>query len=730
MHSTPENIQQLIEQKRQQLRQLLSVDTPSQQQEQHIRLLMEELLHLESQRHQQAKSPLLSKPMLSESTWERLIGNRLLGWAGIVLLIIGLLWLLAYAIQKEWISPIMRIGMGYVSSAVCIAIGWRAQQLSRRYAALWVGAAAVVAFISALYAIEYYQLNDIYGILLILGNAAVFVYYAMRYQEEAIASIGFLGGYLALIPLQGVGIDDVMTFTYIALLNTAITLLSLRMKWWRTQQVTFLISWLLLFVWVMFEAGFRAGSLSVRTYKILTIVLWHHIIFQSILLIQMRRHIRHFSVFLIYLFINILIPFLLVKMLFNQQWQIAAIAILWISMHLFGLKRLLQAELASHLQSIWILWIAFFLPDFVHSLLSTLFHTYYWGWLQLNGVQVFIIALMWLLPYYGLSEYRQKGYWLAGALFVLLAFVLSIDFPATYITAYLLVQIACLAGIAYLAQYLPATKEVRTAYVSALMVVCWFLLLKWLNLWLPPLQASILKWQILLYLTLIMTALLRRYFMNASAFDQIRKMSSGILWILFVALFIGSLFEIEEAMYLILTQDLSVAYWFLRYVTYASWMSLLYWQRHRFKSYNTPKKYLQFNFHAIQLSRLLIASLEMVSIYLVLVPAFDPQTYSRQLDLSLRFILSAAWLLIATIALYRGIKKHDARWRQTGVLLFILVICKILVVDIYASNPLTRIVLFILGGIVLMIATYLYQRYKHLLEDKKEASENPSAPQV
>ncbi|MCK5456477.1 MAG: DUF2339 domain-containing protein, partial [Melioribacteraceae bacterium] len=92
----------------------------------------------------------------------------------------------------------------------------------------------------------------------------------------------------------------------------------------------------------------------------------------------------------------------------------------------------------------------------------------------------------------------------------------------------------------------------------------------------------------------------------------------------------------------------------------------------------------------------------------------DSSEYLSKMNLQ-QMILSSSWLLVSMILIIIGIWKRDQIIRITAIIIFGIAILKIFLYDLSFLDTLYRIFSFIGLGIILLIASYLYQKYKKII---------------
>ena len=92
----------------------------------------------------------------------------------------------------------------------------------------------------------------------------------------------------------------------------------------------------------------------------------------------------------------------------------------------------------------------------------------------------------------------------------------------------------------------------------------------------------------------------------------------------------------------------------------------------------------------------------------------DSSEYLSKINLQ-QMVLSSSWLLFSIILLIIGIWRRNQIIRITAITIFGIAILKIFLYDLSFLETLYRIFSFIGLGIILLISSYLYQKYKKLI---------------
>lgn len=164
---------------------------------------------------------------------ENLLTGKVLGWAGAIAVLAGILFFLVTAINRGWIDEPTRIALAYLASAGLLAGGMFLYD--RRGAS--AGAAMVSAAIAALFASTtaattlYHLISPEAGLLTAALIGAVATMIAVRWESREIAAIGIVGALLSPV-LVGAGTSDAsLLLMAVALCSATGVLLWMRWDW-------------------------------------------------------------------------------------------------------------------------------------------------------------------------------------------------------------------------------------------------------------------------------------------------------------------------------------------------------------------------------------------------------------------------------------------------------------------------------------------------------------------
>ncbi len=179
-----------------------------------------------------------------KKTFEELVGGNIINKVGIIILVLGIGIFLKYAIDRNLISPLIRISLSYMAAVI---IGFLAFRLIKNYknfsAVLFAGAIAIVYFTTYLAHLLYVFIPLKITFFIMVLTTVFSVTAALWYNTQIIAVYGLSGAYA--IPLL-LGIDQeyyLFHLTYITIINGGIVAISMKRYWKLMNYAAFVITW-------------------------------------------------------------------------------------------------------------------------------------------------------------------------------------------------------------------------------------------------------------------------------------------------------------------------------------------------------------------------------------------------------------------------------------------------------------------------------------------------------
>jgi uncharacterized membrane protein len=189
-------------------------------------------------------------PESVRSNLEDFIGTNLFNKIGILILIIGISIGTKFAIDRDLISPMVRLILGYALGAALLFFAYRLKQKYHNFSAVLIsGSMAIIYFMTfagTIY-LEILTLNMAFTIMVIV---TVFtVYQALRYDHQVIAIIGLVGAYAIPFLIGGDPEGYIFLFYYMAIINAGILIISIKKYWKLLFYIAFIATWMIYLSW-------------------------------------------------------------------------------------------------------------------------------------------------------------------------------------------------------------------------------------------------------------------------------------------------------------------------------------------------------------------------------------------------------------------------------------------------------------------------------------------------
>lgn len=182
---------------------------------------------------------------------EKFIGENLINKIGIVITVIGVAIGAKYSIDHQLISPFMRIALGYLMGFGLLGTGLRLKLKYENYSAVLVSGAMSIMYFISYFAFSFYDLiPQVPAFLLMVIFTVATVYAALEYNKQVIAHIGLVGAYAVPFLLSNDSGNAAILFSYMAIINIGILIISFRKNWKPLYYVSFVFSWIIYLSWL------------------------------------------------------------------------------------------------------------------------------------------------------------------------------------------------------------------------------------------------------------------------------------------------------------------------------------------------------------------------------------------------------------------------------------------------------------------------------------------------
>ncbi len=218
----------------------------------------------------EAKSP------AKQFSFEEFIGKNLASKVGILVTIVGIFIGARYALEHQLVSPAVRVITGYISGLLLAGLAIRLKNKYENYSAVLMGGGLSVLYFITYIAYGYYNmLPQIMAFLLMFVFTAAIVYAALLYNKVIIAHLAQVGAYAIPFMLSDNSGRYSVLFTYIAIINAGILVLSFWKYWKSLLYVAFFSTWTIFLVWYIMEYSFESHINLAWTFSIIYFILFY-----------------------------------------------------------------------------------------------------------------------------------------------------------------------------------------------------------------------------------------------------------------------------------------------------------------------------------------------------------------------------------------------------------------------------------------------------------------------
>ncbi len=189
-------------------------------------------------------------PSVNKSFTEKFVGENLINKVGIIITIIGVVIGAKYTIEHQLISPLTRIVSGYLIGLGLLGFGIKLKKNYENYSAVLISGSMAILYFITYAAFSFYNLIPQTLTFLLMVIITVFtVMTAFNFNKQVIALIGLVGAYaVPFLVGRDSGRVDIL-FRYIAIINIGVLLIAHKKYWKLLYYSSFIFTWLIFLSW-------------------------------------------------------------------------------------------------------------------------------------------------------------------------------------------------------------------------------------------------------------------------------------------------------------------------------------------------------------------------------------------------------------------------------------------------------------------------------------------------
>jgi uncharacterized membrane protein len=653
---------------------------------------------------------------------ENLIGSNIINKIGILVTVVGVFIGTKYAIEKELISATTRIILGYGVAAILCVLAYRLKAKYIDYSAvLMSGSISIIYFITYIAHSFYHLFPQPIAFGLMLFTTAFVVSMSIWYNRKIIALLGQVGAY-AIPFLLSTGNENLpLLYGYLSIINIGLLFLSFKRDWKLIYQVAFGFSWFIFLVSFVNALNLAVGFSANLIFLFVNFIIFYTAFLANKIIKKELYALTEIAILLINAVAFFLLGYYLINNAFDNEDYLTLFTLSNALVHIIIGERIKWLKLADET-----------VTPFIFGLGLTFLTLFIPIHFEGNTITVLWVVEAVLLCYIGITKNREAYQILSIALLFLTMGSLLIDWKQDYapdatisiaIKSFLnanflssLFVCICFGIISIFSIKYPQEKQGLVKSILTAAVPLTFILLTYCCI----LQEIDLAWRVHM-INHVSEAL------NSFKLLSLQGFSIGYvsfwLWLnwqyvkekhlatilvivglyaLFIAL-IGGLTEIGilRDLYIQNKTINTVSVLGIRYGYFLLIAALVLGIASNLKTFLASANITK-----------LIAFVFNTTLLVMLCNEFihwmDIGGYSNQYKLGLSIIF-AVYALALVIT---GISKKLKHIRIGGIILFGITLCKVLFYDLSSLSTISKTVVLIVLGVIMLIASFLYNKFK------------------
>lgn len=218
-----------------------------------------QLMQLKQQASQLQPQRVVATPVQKQSSTssfslEQFIGLKLLNLVGIIVLLIGVAIGVKFAIDKNLISPFVRIVLAYIAGGLLFGLSVFLRGKYEAFSAILFSGAMAAFYFTTYGAYDFYSLLSrpvAFGIMVLLTVFTVVT--SLKYKRQEISVLALVGTYAIPFLVGGDSGNVLALFSYIFLINCGILFISFQKEWEWLKALAFGFTYVILLSWLLID---------------------------------------------------------------------------------------------------------------------------------------------------------------------------------------------------------------------------------------------------------------------------------------------------------------------------------------------------------------------------------------------------------------------------------------------------------------------------------------------
>jgi uncharacterized membrane protein len=627
---------------------------------------------------------------------------------GIFTLVLGIGYFVKYALDKNWIGETSRVGIGFLVGAGIILTGHFLRKNYSVFASIITGGGIAVLYFTITIAFREYHLfsqNIAFSITCLVTLISIALSY--YYKSEILIIFSLFGGFLAPLMISTGQSNYPFLFTYLTVLNIGMLAIVFLKKWKSVGWVSFIFTAIYLFYWT----AEKPEILSVYFYIVSYIVFYSFALYN-----YLKKEILSSFDILMLVLINFTSIIGLVYIFNTLQYEpviIFPIGFALVNLGLlyreyskknFGVNYSVFTGITISLITVAVaLQFKTHLITSVWAIESTLL---LFIWKKTNNLNIFKISFYVLFPLVILAQIMTWTEYID-------ANNLTIVFNPIFLTS-LVTVITTFANLILLRKLTDANNENTDFFENIFTIVSYAVI--YIALLLEILyHISEKPWIVIFSVAMLYSLYYIFILLLFRKKLEINKILETALFYLFLSLIIiDTLFSGSEIISNFLLKKVQLSFYGL-YLLY--WIPFIYIMLNILTKSDFFK--IRFSYWLVAVAFITAVSSELYHFYILINAGQISEIGKLGQHFNLLY-LPIIWAILASIFIYKGLKSDISEYNKIGFALISVMILKLYLYDVWKMDNVSRIIAFIILGIILLLSSFLFQRLKKIIKNLVE----------
>lgn len=643
------------------------------------------------------------------------IKNNILTIIGIFTLVLGIGYFVKYAIDKNWIGENSRMGIGFLAGFILIIAAHFIRKNYTIFSSIIMGGGLAVLYFTTTIAFrEYHLFTQNTAFLITCAITLLSIFLSYRYNSETLIVFSLFGGFLAPLMISTGQSNYIFLFTYLSFLNIGMLITVYLKNWKSVGWIAFIFTAIYLYFWTI-----QKTDLITIIFYIVTYIIFYAFALQnyfkykmlSKLDILMLVLINFTSIIgLVYIF-NVLrydplsifpLAFALINVFFafreyqNKKFERNYSVFAGIGISLLTLAVALQFK--THLiTSVWAIEASLLL--------------YIW---KKTNHSIFKVFFYLLFPLVILSQMMTWTEYINNEKH------LTVIFNPVFLTS-LVVIASCFFNLILLKKD-SKEKSDTEFFENTFKILCfgviYLSILFELIYQLSSLHLVIILTYSFLY-SIVFTCLLLSIKNQLSISENLENLLIYGALLLFIAHISSS--QIVNA---VLSKEIDINFYWVHLIYL---LPLLYFIIKLIPKSEFLKQ--KASYWIVSFVCILSVSFELYRIYIFSNNSNYKNLFEHQEHFRVLY-LPIIWAVLSCSFIFAGLKKNIPELNKIGFSLLGITILKLYLYDVWQMDNVSRIIAFIILGIILLMSSFMFQKFKNMLKNLVEKDENSADEEV